>query len=372
MRRDLDESSELDAPAGLLEALEDDSRGAYEVYADWLVERGDPRGELIHVQLARELAPADRELVARERELIESHETTWLPVLGQTWLERRPRVTWRRGFVGRAELGASYQGASAQGYEEVSRSRLARFLRELELHTPYSHHGEGPDDDMIVEAVLASPPPSTLRVFALTCGDNQRAWSHLGNIERLYQVLGTVEKLVVDTGRVELGTIDLPACRSLTVVNSGMRGHVPRSIAAARWQHLEELDLFFGNEDYGGDCVVGDLVPLLGDAARFPALKRLGLRGCEFGDDLARVLVDSPLVSQLSTLDLSGSTMGAAAADALLAHADRFAHLQSLDLTANFFSPAEARHLETLCRSVLVGSQNEEIPDWGRYVDGAE
>jgi uncharacterized protein (TIGR02996 family) len=31
-----------------------DERGGYEVYADWLGERGDPRGEWIHVQLAIE------------------------------------------------------------------------------------------------------------------------------------------------------------------------------------------------------------------------------------------------------------------------------------------------------------------------------
>ncbi|MBA3391022.1 MAG: hypothetical protein H0T89_00170 [Deltaproteobacteria bacterium] len=356
----------------MLEALEDDSRATYEVYADWLVAQGDPRGELIHVQLAREAAPENRELATRERELIEAHEKSWLPELEHDWFDRKPRVTWRRGFIGRAELGASYQGASAQGYAEVARSPLARFIRELEFHTPYSRHGDGPDDDMIVDALLASPPPPTLRVFALTCGDNQRAWSHLGNIERVYPLLTTVEHLVVDTGRVELGAVALPACHTLRVINSGMRGHVPRSIAAASWQHLEQLDLFFGNADYGADCIVGDLAPLLADHGRFPALKQLGLGGCEFGDDLARLLVDSPLLPQLATLDLSGSTMGTGAAEALLAHPDRFAHLQSLDLTANFFSLAEARLLEKLCPSVLVGQQNEEIPDWGRYVDGAE
>jgi uncharacterized protein (TIGR02996 family) len=51
------------------------------VYADWLLERGDPRGELIQVQvaLARE---ASGELAvrlrARERELVEMHHEAWL------------------------------------------------------------------------------------------------------------------------------------------------------------------------------------------------------------------------------------------------------------------------------------------------------
>jgi uncharacterized protein (TIGR02996 family) len=44
------------------------------VYADWLQERGDPRGELIAMQLAGRVGP-------RERLLLERHERTWLGAL---------------------------------------------------------------------------------------------------------------------------------------------------------------------------------------------------------------------------------------------------------------------------------------------------
>jgi len=44
-----------------------EARAAYAVYADWLLERGDPDGELVAVQLALEDAPGDAALLARER-----------------------------------------------------------------------------------------------------------------------------------------------------------------------------------------------------------------------------------------------------------------------------------------------------------------
>jgi uncharacterized protein (TIGR02996 family) len=68
------------------------------VYADWLEERGDPRGEFIRVQcrLAR-TAPGDKRaaLQQHERRLLERHQDEWLGSL-------RPLLTgwtFRRGFL---------------------------------------------------------------------------------------------------------------------------------------------------------------------------------------------------------------------------------------------------------------------------------
>lgn len=49
-----------------------DDRAAYAVYADWLQQAGDPRGELAAVQLARESGDT-RELAAREEALLETY-----------------------------------------------------------------------------------------------------------------------------------------------------------------------------------------------------------------------------------------------------------------------------------------------------------
>jgi uncharacterized protein (TIGR02996 family) len=104
--------------SGLLDAVrrassEDDA--AHLVYADWLLERGDPRGEFIQVQcaLARTRdSDAQRKLRARERALIAKHHLAWIGVPldpGVAWVFERGFPTGRVGhvgvFTGRSPLG---------------------------------------------------------------------------------------------------------------------------------------------------------------------------------------------------------------------------------------------------------------------------
>jgi len=66
------------------------------VYGDWLAERGDPRGELIALQLAtRDRLPTDAE-AKRERALLEAHATDWLGRLAPVVIG--DRVRFRLGF----------------------------------------------------------------------------------------------------------------------------------------------------------------------------------------------------------------------------------------------------------------------------------
>jgi uncharacterized protein (TIGR02996 family) len=67
------------------------------VYADWLLDRGDPRGELITLQL-REVVTKEQE--ARARELVDAHAEQWIGRLTEitTWIE------FEGGFLARCGL----------------------------------------------------------------------------------------------------------------------------------------------------------------------------------------------------------------------------------------------------------------------------
>jgi uncharacterized protein (TIGR02996 family) len=74
----------------IYEAPDDD--GPRAVYADWLLERGDPRGELIASQIAKGKAkPGQRQ---QEQALLARHAATWVKPLG---MDVR-HVTFARGF----------------------------------------------------------------------------------------------------------------------------------------------------------------------------------------------------------------------------------------------------------------------------------
>src|SRR6476660_5312168 len=70
------------------------------VYADYLDERGDPRGEFIRLQIERPTLAADdprrHDLLAREHELLRAHEEEWLGPLAAIVSSHE----FRRGFVG--------------------------------------------------------------------------------------------------------------------------------------------------------------------------------------------------------------------------------------------------------------------------------
>jgi uncharacterized protein (TIGR02996 family) len=93
----------------LKEVLEQpESDGPRLVYADWLSERGDPRGEFIAVQceLARKF---ELPLVAREQQLLREHGAKWSAELGLPPRPRSmpgeiPQVVFRRGFAERVEV----------------------------------------------------------------------------------------------------------------------------------------------------------------------------------------------------------------------------------------------------------------------------
>jgi uncharacterized protein (TIGR02996 family) len=80
------------------------------IYADWLEERGDPRGEFIRLQCLIEKNKAGIHwlpaLRRRERELLtQAHlwGLNWILLLGKNW---KDKVVYRRGFVASIALSA--------------------------------------------------------------------------------------------------------------------------------------------------------------------------------------------------------------------------------------------------------------------------
>src|SRR5262245_43129433 len=80
-------------------AASPDDVATHRAYADWLVEQGDARGELIQVQLALEQGGSD-ELRQREAALLAEHQGEWLGELAEHF-EGRDDITFsfRRGWL---------------------------------------------------------------------------------------------------------------------------------------------------------------------------------------------------------------------------------------------------------------------------------
>lgn len=129
----MDEAAALDA----IRAAPDDD-GPRLVWADELLARGDPRGELIAVQCRLETTTGEaREgLLRRQAELVQAHGERWvgrLPSLVTKW-------SWRRGFVDHVEMtleqlvNGGHEIAAAAPL--VSALTLTGLVIEVSTHTP--------------------------------------------------------------------------------------------------------------------------------------------------------------------------------------------------------------------------------------------
>lgn len=105
--------------------------------------------------------------------------------------------------------------------------------------------------------------------------------------------------------------------RALALESGGLSVELVRSICTSDFPNLEHLELWLGTEEYGGTSRVQDLQPIL-SGKLFPKLKYLGLRNCEYADDIAAVVVNSPIVQRIETLDLSLGVITDEGARALL------------------------------------------------------
>src|ERR1043165_3448158 len=101
MQLPADAAADADAELLALVYAAPDDDGPRLVYADALLERGDPRGELIALQIARARGPVSDDARAREAELLTDHAR--LAAWGQP-LSTGGTCTFERGFPAHLRL----------------------------------------------------------------------------------------------------------------------------------------------------------------------------------------------------------------------------------------------------------------------------
>ncbi|MBX2801234.1 MAG: hypothetical protein KTR31_26390 [Myxococcales bacterium] len=251
---------------------EDDA--AQLVLADWLVDHGDPLGDLIltghqrdqgsrHVQLRRHV-----------------HDHLFVP-----WQGVKAHASWHRGFVRRLSLTYEATQDPEEAFVRLVRHLLPYptmwLLTELRVHTrdrlPLA---------TIVRALTASAPHPALRTLILSTSDPTETdlrvlWEALPNLERLELVNDDGGFSVVDTfPRFRTGP--LPACLQALALDEAQLSDADEALAPLA---LTELYLHVTDE-------------LLADAltiVRSPAvakLRRLCL--CADGEHVMALLAGAP------------------------------------------------------------------------------
>jgi uncharacterized protein (TIGR02996 family) len=241
-----------------------DDLAAHMAYADYLMEQGDPRGELIQLELEHERLPGDsrRRAVLRKRaqELVTEHGRAWLGDLATYLLEQSHTYAtpfrFTRGWVHTLYL----ENLTVDLARSVATAPEARLLHTLRIEgvAHRSQDSYQPGDDTPAEGDC----PSLLVLFASV---------HLCNL-RLLRVRG------YDLGR-HLGAVVL-------------------SPILGRLTHLEIQDPNLG--------LAG--IEALATSGILDRLKTLDLRRCGLTDFHAEALAEAPL-GNLELLNLDDNQL---------------------------------------------------------------
>lgn len=341
--------------------LETNEKSAAHVLADWLQTQGDLRGELAAVY-ERKGVPGAMEFLERNEALLgeASH------ALGG----ELHTLKWTHGFVTGASLkrgGYDSRTNLATLTADFLASPLARFVTDLRLGLA-SFESDN-DWSETLRAITESPRGPFIQKLEFddyTYEDCEISWTAFGDFSPYWSKLPRLEHLHIRSGEGGvLGDIELPSLRTFIRESGGLAGDELRAILNAKWPKLERLDLWFGRDEYGGEGTVELIQPILD--AKVPAgLKHLGVINCEFSDQLLPALLESKILPKLKTLDLSRGVLMDADVALILKHADKFKHLEHLDLFENLLDKSGPKLEAALPNVIFVGDQRYD-GDEDRY-----
>jgi uncharacterized protein (TIGR02996 family) len=313
-----DEAAEADAArrAGLLEAIlaDPDNDDPRRIYADLLAQHGDPRGELIGIELALGGPLSIRKrahLTERRRELHEANRKRWFPYA-------LAGMSTRHGFLD------AVKGTLKQLKAAGSKLFAAELVTSVELT-------DASEDEAYVEALLATR--WLLRVrrlilrgavgddgFAQLCGSRATADLRARNVNG--NALGADALAGIGGG--------LPRCTRLVLSGNPFGDEGLAGLRA--WQHLPGIETL-----YLARCEIsaGGLAALLGGGA-LPPLGTLCLSdNAAHGDaGAAAIAAAAPALPRLSHLDVINTGISEAGVRALAAA--RLPALRRIDARRNF------------------------------------
>ncbi len=222
----------------------------------------------------------------------------------------------------------------------------------------------------VVEALVSNRDrlPNLRSVFI---GDIHReeceiSWLVQSDMSPILRAYSELELLQVRGGeKLEFNSMNGEArhdrLKALIVETGGLSREIVNQIYGWEFPALEHLELWFGSDNYGGDCWDRDLPPILEDLI-FPNLTYLGLRNSQFANEMIDMLVRSPLLAGLQVLDLSLGTLTDKGA-AKLVECPAIRDLEILNVSESYLSGAMIDQLRSLDIQVIADDQREEEDD---------
>lgn len=300
------------------------------VLGDALIERGDPAGEVVQLQVALETLPPEAPVVRRRlieskisRVLDEHHDAIFGALAPHVQRASRPdrrypaltKALWRGGFLDAVHLASNATTLPLDAIIAIVRDLpIARFLRCIDATS---------DDNAAGMRELAARPIPTLRELVLRRNIVPDPRAIELDDAALRPLLEQLEVLHLHH-ELDYRRLVASRLRSLSLWQTGATNEGSTIPFVAELPALEELSLNGFTID-------------LGIFARHPRLHTARMYG-RFAANFWDALLPSPHVARLRILAL-GYRLDEAVLEALARHGDRVRHLELIDLTPSYFAP---------------------------------
>jgi uncharacterized protein (TIGR02996 family) len=340
--------------AALEQALADnwDDLAAHHAYADYLMEQGDPRGELVQVQLALEdpklKAPERKKLQKREQAILDAHLRGWLGELAPYLLDQQEVWEWAvkndLGYKFRLSRGwVDYLRLFHIG-PDIARAVASNPLLRL-LHHLVTRSADYEDPGG--EELTAAPFLGNLRSFEL--GEEGQGRLRRGEVFDLFEKMPRIEELRLYAHGVDVQKLFALPLPHLRVLHVHHLHEYPLEVLAANRSLGNVRELAFWPHALEPDDDAAYITP---EAARalfhsphLKSLTHLEMRLTDFGDAGCEEIVRSGILKRLKVLNLTGGRITDTGARTLAACPD-LKHLEKLDLTNNALTGAGIQALK--------------------------
>ncbi|SFQ10548.1 MULTISPECIES: STM4015 family protein [Actinomadura] len=215
---------------------------------------------------------------------------------------------------------------------------------------------------LLTEAAASFPKLRALFLGDITGEEAEISWIEHSDITPLFAAFPGLERFDVRGSQgLVLEPVGSERLKVLRFESGGLPATIVRAVAASDLPNLEHLDLWLGEDGYGGDTTVADLAPLL-SGERLPALRHLGLEDSEIEDEIAAAVAGAPVVARLESLSLAMGILTDQGGEALLS-GQPLTHLRRLDLHHHFLSDAMVERVRTALPGVEVDLDHQETND---------
>jgi hypothetical protein len=249
---------------------------------------------------------------------------------------------------------------------------FARFLRTVDtaevtaLIIGYwgAEYDSGAADPVALLTAAAASFPKLRALFLgdITGEESEISWIEHSDVTPLLAAFPDLERIEVRGSQgLVLDPVKSERLRVLRLESGGLPAQVVRAVGASELPNLEHLDLWLGEENYGGDATVADLAPFLG-GERLPAQRHHGLEDSEIQEENEAAVAGAPGVARLESLTLAMGILNVRGAEALLA-GQPLTHLRKLDLHHHFLSDAMVARVKAALPGVEVDLDEQEKPD---------